>query len=81
MIIPNILNIWASYSYDYQPQGRYSLPMLVALMYFVAIGIDKLISTVIRREKYRDIMKLILCIFIIFVYLICLRMFIIPMYL
>jgi hypothetical protein len=81
MLIPNILNIWASYSYDYQPQGRYSLPMLVALMYFVSIGINKLISIVIKKEKYRQILKLILCLWIILVCLVCLRMFILPMYL
>lgn len=81
MLIPNILNIWASYSYDYQPQGRYSLPMLVALMYFVSTGINKLISIVIKKEKYRQILKLILCLWIILVCLVCLRMFILPMYL
>ncbi len=29
MIIPNILNAYYSYASDYQPQGRYSLPMLI----------------------------------------------------
>ncbi|MFA9376912.1 MAG: ArnT family glycosyltransferase [Lachnotalea sp.] len=79
MLIPNILNIWAAYSYDYQPQGRYSLPMLVALMYFVSIGIHKLLNMLIKKEKARQIVKLGLCLWIIFVCLVCLRMFIIPM--
>ncbi len=81
MLIPNALNIWASYTYDYQPQGRYSLPMLVALMYFVSIGIHKIINKVIRNENAKQIIKLTLCLWIIVVCLVCLRMFIIPMYL
>jgi len=81
MLIPNILNIWAAYSYDYQPQGRYSLPMLVAIMYFVSVGIHKLIHRFIKNEKAIQIIKLALCIWIIGVCLVCLRMFIIPMYL
>jgi len=81
MIIPNILNIWAAYSYDYQPQGRYSLPMLVALMYFVSIGLHKLIHLIVKKEKSREIIKFALCLCIVFTCLVCLRMFIIPMYL
>ena len=30
-----------SYAYDWQPQGRYLLPMLVPLMYFLTLGFDK----------------------------------------
>lgn len=39
VLLPNILNIWYSYSNDYQPQGRYSMPMLVPFMYYVVRGI------------------------------------------
>lgn len=39
VLLPNIMNIWYSYSNDYQPQGRYSMPMLVPFMYYVARGI------------------------------------------
>ena len=38
MIIPNILNAYYSYASDYQPQGRYSLPMIVPLTYFMVMG-------------------------------------------
>jgi hypothetical protein len=81
ILIPNILNIWAAYSYDYQPQGRYSLPMLVALMYFVSIGLHKLISMVLKKEKIRQRVLFAVSVWIIIVCLVCLRMFIIPMYL
>lgn len=37
--LPNVLNIWYSYFYDYQPQGRYSMPMLVPFMYYAARGL------------------------------------------
>jgi hypothetical protein len=79
MLIPNILNIWAAYSYDYQPQGRYSLPMLVALMYFVAIGIHKFLRLVVKQDKIRQLILLGVCLWTIVVCFVCLRMFIIPM--
>ncbi len=37
-IIPNLLNLYHSYYVDFQPQGRYSMPMLLPLMYFVTLG-------------------------------------------
>ena len=33
LLIPNYLNAYYSYSSDFQPQGRYSMPMLIPLMY------------------------------------------------
>jgi len=42
MIIVSGLCVWYSYSWDYQPQGRYVLPLLIPLMYFISIGIAKL---------------------------------------
>ena len=32
LLIPNYLNAYYSYSSDFQPQGRYSMPMLIPLM-------------------------------------------------
>lgn len=78
ILIPNILNIWAAYSYDYQPQGRYSLPMLVALMYFVSVGIHKILNLIVS-EKIRHRIMIGICLWIVTVCLVCLRMFIIPM--
>lgn len=42
MILPNMLNIYNSYAQDYQPQGRYSMPMLIPLMYFMILGYRRL---------------------------------------
>ncbi len=39
VLLPNALNVWYSYSNDYQPQGRYSMPMLVPFMYYVVRGL------------------------------------------
>ncbi|WP_099467423.1 DUF2142 domain-containing protein [Konateibacter massiliensis] len=81
VLIPNALNIWAAYSYDYQPQGRYSLPMLAALMYFVSVGLHKLAGLIKGREKIRQGALFAVSLWIIIVCLVCLRMFVIPMYL
>lgn len=37
-ILPNMLNIIHSYYVDYEPQGRYSMPMLLPFLYFVTSG-------------------------------------------
>jgi 4-amino-4-deoxy-L-arabinose transferase-like glycosyltransferase len=65
MIIPNILNAWYSYSSDYQPQGRYSLPMLVPLIYFVVKGYGYLLDELIKDEKIRKRVYVILCILLV----------------
>ena len=41
-IIPIFLCIYYSYTWDFQPQGRYLMPMLPAFMFFVTLGICKL---------------------------------------
>lgn len=73
MIIPNLLSAWYSYSSDYQPQGRYSLPMLVPLAYFMITGYGYVFDEVIRDEKIRRAvyygLGLVLILVSIFVYL------------
>ncbi|MBC5658230.1 DUF2142 domain-containing protein [Anaerosacchariphilus sp. NSJ-68] len=39
ILVPNVLNFWYSYATDYQPQGRYSMPMLIPFMYYMARGL------------------------------------------
>lgn len=41
-IIPNLLNMYYSYFNDFQPQGRYSMPMIIPFVYFITIGTKKL---------------------------------------
>ena len=65
MIIPNLLNAWYSYSSDYQPQGRYSLPMLVALTYFMVVGYGNLFDELVRSVKVRKNVYRVLCFLVI----------------
>ena len=41
IIITAGMHLMYSYAFDYQPQGRYLLPMLIPLMYFITVGADK----------------------------------------
>ena len=56
LLIPNYLNAYYSYSSDFQPQGRYSMPMLIPLMYFVTKGVQAFLK---REKNYRS-MKIVL---------------------
>lgn len=49
MIIPVVLAIYYSYASDFQPQGRYLMPMILPLMYFTAIGIEQLMNLFFRK--------------------------------
>lgn len=44
MVLPTLLNIYYSYTTDYQPQGRYSLPMLIPFAYYICRGYEKLVN-------------------------------------
>lgn len=58
MVIPNLLNVYYSYTGDFQPQGRYSMPMFLPLMYFVCTGWQTIAGRLIKdREKYRIAME------------------------
>ncbi len=46
IVIPVILALSYSYGYDFQPQGRYYLPMVVPFMYFLVMGVEKMIGLV-----------------------------------
>lgn len=60
LLISNGLNIYHSYMVDYQPQGRYSLPMLIPLMYFTTSGIGYLIGKLpIDQKKQRIIVNVL----------------------
>lgn len=46
IVIPVILALSYSYGYDFQPQGRYYLPMVIPFMYFLAMGFEKIVDVV-----------------------------------
>lgn len=60
LIIPNYLNLYASYYIDYQPQGRYSMPMLLPFMYFVTYGISTLIENNLKNKWIKTILRILL---------------------
>ena len=62
MIIPNILNAYYSYASDYQPQGRYSLPMMVPMSYFMVMGYGNLFDVQIKIESVRKGTYAVICI-------------------
>lgn len=49
IIIPIILSLYYSYFSDFQPQGRYIMPMIVPLMYFVAKGIERFVTLFVKK--------------------------------
>ncbi|MEG0309316.1 MAG: DUF2142 domain-containing protein [Eubacterium sp.] len=53
MIIPVILSIYYSYTSDYQPQGRYVMPLLIPLIYCLTRGIGWIEKWLTRKNiKY-----------------------------
>lgn len=42
ILMPMVLHLYYVYSTDYQPQGRYLLPFMIPLVYYVVSGYDKL---------------------------------------
>lgn len=55
IIIPILLTVYYAYFNDYQAQGRYMMPMIIPLMYFVAKGIEEIFNIIIKNEKAQNI--------------------------
>lgn len=51
IVIVVMLALRYSYSTDYQPQGRYIMPMILSLMYFVVCGWDRVCTTVCKLSR------------------------------
>lgn len=58
-VIPFGLALYYSYFSDYQPQGRYLMPMLIPLMYFVTHGIRIVLEHFIKPEKTEAVIRII----------------------
>lgn len=56
IIIPIILSIYYSYFSDFQPQGRYIMPIIIPLMYFITKGIKNILNFIIKNEKIQNIL-------------------------
>ena len=66
VMIPNVLNIYYSYSTDFQPQGRYSMPMLLPLMYFVVCGVQSLVQKIKMLKKAEKMICIVTCLIAVF---------------
>lgn len=62
ILIPIILSIYYSYSSDYQPQGRYLLPMIIPLSFLLTKGISQFKLMINGRSI--PVKRLIICAYI-----------------
>lgn len=63
LLMPTVLMIYYSYTTDFQNQGRYLLPEVIPIMYYVVRGYEKLLTSGAVVRKYsRPIIAL--CIFL-----------------
>lgn len=64
LLPPAILSYYAYFS-DFQAQGRYALPALIPLMYFITSGYQKWMEKLIKKEKIRKTACIILIAFMV----------------
>lgn len=57
IIIPILLSVYYSYCSDFQPQGRYIMPMLIPFIYFITIGIQNLAENILKSGKIKCTVK------------------------
>ena len=54
-IIPCILLTYYAYTSDFQAQGRYIMPALIPVMYFVTLGYECLLKKFVKSERIQNI--------------------------
>lgn len=60
ILIPISLSIYYSYCNDFQPQGRYIMPMLIPFMYFIVSGLEKILDKFIKNEKAKKVIQILI---------------------
>ena len=60
IVTPVCLSFYYSYTMDYQPQGRYLMPMLLPLIYYVVKGYEKGLVRIVKNEKYVRILTYVI---------------------
>ena len=60
ILIPVVLSIYYSYCNDFQPQGRYIMPMLIPFMYFIVSGLEKILDKFIKNEKVKKVLQILI---------------------
>lgn len=72
MMIPIMLSLYYSYYSDFQPQGRYIMPMLIPLMYFVTTGGCTFVDFITTQGMMKNVkMKEMICSIVYHVILFC----------
>lgn len=92
ILITLFLHMIYSYAYDWQPQGRYLLPMLIPLMYLMTLGADKAGVLAVRLAahagRYAEkagrtaviAVRLIIMAYVVYVLIYTLKVCVIPLY-
>lgn len=62
IIIPICLSMYYSYFNDFQPQGRYIMPIIIPFMYFIVQGLEFIFKKTIRNKIAINIMVSIIII-------------------
>lgn len=55
IIVSILLSIYYSYCSDFQPQGRYIMPMIIPFIYFIVKGIEYTSNNLIKNNKIKNI--------------------------
>lgn len=50
MILPVFISMYYSYTSDYQPQGRYWLPMMIPFAYFITLGWKRVLDFIPEKK-------------------------------
>ena len=80
IIIPILLSIIYSYTSDFQPQGRYIMGIIIPFMYFVVNGIQTMLEKLIKSEKIRNIIIIMIMLLIIAISFKAIFSYVIPAY-
>ncbi len=51
MAVPPIVLVWYAYTSDFQAQGRYVMPAVIPVMYFVTLGYEQWFSGIFKKRK------------------------------
>ena len=65
IMIPVFLFLYYVYYSDNQPQGRYLIPALYPLMYFVTLGWNNILTKTVKNEKVRSLIYRVLTVLLV----------------
>ena len=65
IMIPVFLFLYYVYYSDNQPQGRYLMPALYPLMYFVTLGWNNILTKTVKNEKVRSLIYRVLTVLLV----------------